>query len=138
MTRSIPQCAVDFTAQHEGCKLRAYQDSIGVWTIGFGHIEGVKPGQTINRSTALAYLRTDMQIAVRKLYSVLKPDVIEGLGEHQWAALLSFAFNVGCKAPKWGLWKHINAGKLDLVPVEMMKFTNAGGRRIPGLVQPPR
>jgi len=26
----------------EGCELEAYQDAVGVWTIGYGHIKGVK------------------------------------------------------------------------------------------------
>lgn len=137
MTRAIPQIAVDFVASHEGLKLTAYPDPAtggDPWTIGYGSTgPNIKRGLVINRTTALAYLRSDMQIAVRKLYGVLKPDVIEGLTEHEWAALLSFAFNVGCGA-KWGIWKHINAGRLELVPGEIMKFTRANGKIIKGLV----
>ena len=31
----------------EGCELNAYQDSVGVWTIGYGHTKGVERGMKI-------------------------------------------------------------------------------------------
>lgn len=133
MTRPIPKIAVDFVAAHEGLRLKAYLDSAGIPTLGYGHIEGVKMGDTCTQAQALAWLREDMHIAVRKLYSVLKPSVIDGLTTPQYAALLSFTYNLGAKA-SWTIWKRINAGELDRVPVELMKFVNAGGRRIKGLV----
>jgi lysozyme len=48
MTRSIPQCAVDFVSQHEGLRLNAYPDPAtggDPWTIGYGSTgPNVKPG----------------------------------------------------------------------------------------------
>jgi lysozyme len=35
--------------QFEGCRLDAYQDTAGVWTIGYGHPDGVTEGMTITR-----------------------------------------------------------------------------------------
>lgn len=133
MTRPIPESAVRFVSEHEGCKLTAYQDQVGVWTIGYGSITSVRPGMVITREQALIRLRVDMQIAVKKLYSVCKPEAIDRLTEHQYAALLSFTFNLGAKA-SWTIWRYVNAGKLDLVPAEMMKFTKAGGLVRKGLV----
>jgi len=118
----------------EGCFLKAYLCPAGVLTIGYGHTgPEVKPGQTMTKARALLVLRDDMQIAVRKLYSVLKPDVIDELTEEQYAALLSFTFNVGAKA-SWTLWKRLNNREWDRVPVELMKFTRAGGKVMKGLV----
>ena len=135
MARPIPKAALDFVAAHEGFKSEAYRCPAGIWTVGFGSTgPHVKPGMTITKATALKLLRDDMQIAVRKLYSVLKPGVIEGLTDHQYAALLSFAFNVGMKA-SWGIVRQLNAGKLDMVPGELMKFTKANGVQLKGLVR---
>lgn len=133
MTRPIPKAAVDFVAAHEGLRLKAYLDSVGVPTIGYGHIDGVKMGDVITKDQALAFLRDDMQIAVRKLYGVVRATRIDTLTNYQYAALLSFCYNLGA-GKGWTLWKHINAGKLDLVPGEMMKFTKAGGKQLKGLV----
>lgn len=137
MTRPVPDCAVRCVAKHEGLVLKAYPDPAtggDPWTIGYGHTgPDVKPGKSITKAEALGLLRSDMQIAVRKLYGVLKAPVIDGLTDEQYGALLSFAFNVGAKA-SWTLWKHINAGKLDLVPAEIMRFTRANGKVMKGLV----
>ena len=32
----------------EGCELEAYQDAVGVWTIGYGHTKNVQEGQKIS------------------------------------------------------------------------------------------
>ena len=44
----------------EGCRLIAYQDTVGVWTIGYGHTAGVHPGQTITQAQADAWLTEDV------------------------------------------------------------------------------
>ena len=135
MTRPIPQAAVAFTAAHEGLRLTAYLCPANVLTIGYGSTgPHVKPGMKITKAKALELLRDDMQIAVRKLYSVLKPGVIDGLTDEQYAALLSFAFNVGMRST-WGIVRQLNAGKLELVPGELMKFTKANGKQLKGLVR---
>ena len=51
--------------QFEGCKLTAYQDSVGVWTIGYGWTQPVdgKPiraGMTIKQETAERLLKTGL------------------------------------------------------------------------------
>lgn len=135
MTRPIPRAAIDFTAAHEGLRLTAYLCPANVLTIGYGSTgDHVKPGMTITKAKALLMLRDDMQIAVRKLYSVLKPGVIDGLTDNQWSALLSFAFNVGMRS-SWGIVRQLNAGRLEMVPGELMKFTKANGKQLKGLVR---
>ena len=133
MTRTIPQVAVDFVAEHEGLRLKTYLDSVNVPTVGWGHTgPDVKMGQSITREKALEYLRMDLGHAARRLASKVKPDVIDELADEQYAALLSFVFNLG--AGNWTIWKRLNAREYDRVPPELMKFVNAGGRRLQGLV----
>ncbi len=131
--RSIPKAAVDLVARWEGCKLTAYKDVVGIWTIGYGHIEGVQPGQKITKEEARELLAEDLKDAARKLYGVVKAPVLEELTANQWSALLSFVFNLGA-GKGWTIWKRLNARQFDQVPGEMMKFVNAGGRKIQGLV----
>jgi lysozyme len=132
--RSIPQLAVKFVASHEGLRTTAYQDSAGIWTLGVGHIDGVKQNDTCTKAKALLWLAGDMQIAQRKIYACIKPEVIDALTEHQWSALLSFVFNVGLSS-KWQIVKRLNARQFDQVPQELAKFVNAGGRKVMGLVK---
>lgn len=135
--RSIPDIAVSFIAKYEGMKLTSYPDPAtggDPWTVGYGSTgPHVTPGMTITKAKALGLLRDDVGHAVRKLYSVLTPAAIDSLDEAQWAALISFAFNLGAKKT-WSIWKHINTGKLDLVPGEIMRFTRANGKVMKGLV----
>jgi hypothetical protein len=58
------------------------------------------------------------------------------LKQNQFDALVSFAFNVGLGAlGKSTLLKKLNAGQYDAVPAELMKWTKAGGKELPGLVR---
>ena len=45
----------------ESCQLTAYQDSVGVWTIGYGHTKGVKKGDKITLYQAEQFLREDLK-----------------------------------------------------------------------------
>lgn len=132
MTRVICSDTIDFIKKGEALRLTAYKDSVGVWTIGWGHTgpEVVK-GLTITRAKALAYLKADLQIAANRLAGVVKAEVIELMTDHQYGALISFVFNCGAD-PKWGFWKVVNSKKWDAVPAYLMRFTKG---RVNGVMQ---
>ena len=48
----ISQEGISLIKKFEGCELEAYQDAVGIWTIGYGHIKGVKEGMTITKQQA--------------------------------------------------------------------------------------
>lgn len=132
--RAIPNEAVELVARWEGCELTAYYDIVGVLTVGYGSTgPHVKPGQKITQATAKSLLRDDLKIAARRLYGVVKGEVIERLTPGQYAALLSFVFNLGANAG-WTIWKKLNAGALDEVPGQLIRFNRAGGKVVRGLV----
>lgn len=132
--RPIPDAALDIVSRWEGCELTAYRDIVGVLTIGYGSTgPHVTPGLTITKAQARALLKDDLKIAANRVAARLKPDALAGLTENQYAALLSFTFNLGANA-KWSIWKVINAGAYDQVPAQLMRFINAGGKRVQGLV----
>ena len=49
---NISQEGIALIKKFEGCELEAYQDSVGVWTIGYGHTKSVKEGDKINQDEA--------------------------------------------------------------------------------------
>ena len=51
--RTASKKAVNLIKQFEGCRLTAYQDSVGVWTIGYGTTNADKSitGLTIKKGT---------------------------------------------------------------------------------------
>lgn len=119
----------------EGCVLTGYRDSAGVPTNGYGHTgPEVVVGQYITQEIADHNLSVDLGIADSRLKERVKPAALAALDDHQRAALISFVFNLGAN-PKWTIWADLNAGRLDDVPTQMMRFVNAGGVKLPGLVK---
>ena len=56
----ISKQGLDFIKSFEGLRLKSYQDSIGVWTIGWGHTRGVKKGQVITKEQAEQFILDDL------------------------------------------------------------------------------
>lgn len=116
----------------EGLRLSAYQDSGGVWTIGYGHTRGVKPGDRITEAQAEAYLREDTgwaQQAVRDLVRV-------PLSQGQFDALTSFTFNLGRGALEQStLLRKLNAGDYAGAQAEFARWVHDDGRVLQGLVR---
>ena len=78
-------------ATWEGFSGSAYQDIIGVWTIGFGSTSGVKQGQKIDPVAALQRKLTDVQ----KFEGAIKQCVTVPLHQYEYDAYLSLAYNIG-------------------------------------------
>lgn len=124
----------------EGCRLKAYLCSAGVWTIGYGHTgPDVHAGLIISQERADRLLEQDVQRFVRDVNSLVKVTLSTG----QFDALVSFAFNLGSDidadaiAEGLGdstLLKLVNAGRFDAAANEFPKWNKAGGRVIGGLV----
>lgn len=134
MTRRINAAGLAHIQQWEGCKLVSYQDVAGVWTIGYGHtsaagIPFVKPAMRINQIEADEILKSDL----KKFEERVERLVEVPLTDNQFAVLVSFDFNTG-KLHSSTLLKKLNAGDYDAVPGELMKWVNAGGKKVKGLV----
>lgn len=114
----------------EDCKLTAYQDVAGVWTIGYGHTRGVKRGDTISASQAEQFLREDLAVFEPKV-SKYKNLTTQG----RFDAVLDFCYNLGCgKYEGSTLKRKIEAwGKTADIQREFLKWTYAGGRPLDGL-----
>ncbi|HAZ0556965.1 TPA: lysozyme [Enterobacter hormaechei] len=119
----------------EGCKLTAYQDSVGVWTIGYGWTQPVdgKPiraGMTIKQETAERLLKTwlvSYESDVSRLVKV-------GLTQGQFDALVSFTYNLGARSLSTStLLRKLNAGDYAGAADEFLRWNRAGGKVLNGL-----
>ena len=95
----LSQNGVNFIKSHEALRLKAYQDSKGVWTIGWGHTKGVKPGDVITRAQAEQFIRDDFARVER----TLNADLVSGrdkplVTQNEFDALCSLVFNIGSGA----------------------------------------
>lgn len=129
----ISEQGLDFIKSFEGLRLKSYQDSIGVWTIGWGHTKGVKRGQVITRADAERFIRDDLAPIERHLTADLGED---GVLQCQFDALCSFCFNLGIGAYMHStLRKYVKAGRDADADREFGRWVRAGGRVLPGLVR---
>lgn len=134
MERRINAAGLSLVKQWEGCELVSYKDVAGIWTIGYGHtsaagIPFVKPAMRINSKEAEDILRDDLRKFEERVNRLVKVP----LNDNQYAVLVSFDFNTG-KLHSSTLLKKLNAGDYDAVPIELMKWVNAGGKKVKGLV----
>lgn len=117
----------------EGCRLEAYQDAIGVWTIGWGHTEDVQPGQKISQHQADVMLQSDLEIYEQGVEKLLWGIPVT---EAQFDALVCFAYNVGlANLGRSTLLKRLRGGDAAGAAAEFLKWTRAGGKILPGLVK---
>ena len=73
---------------------RPYRDPVGVWTIGYGHTEGVGPhSPRLTERQASELLERDL--AQRYEPHVERLPIARALNQHQFDALVSFVFNLG-------------------------------------------
>lgn len=123
--------------EFEGLRLSAYKDSAGVPTIGYGnitYIDGskVKMGDKITQEKADELFRYYADRFAKQVDAVVKA----ALNQNQFNALVSLAYNIGIGAfSKSTLLKKVNVNSCDSsIKNEFMKWVNAGGRKIQGLV----
>jgi len=121
------------TEQFEGLRLTAYQDSVGVWTIGYGHTgPDVYPGLTITQEQASALLLQDVATAVATVNRL----VTVPLTQNQFDALVDFVFNVGSgNFASSTLLRELNAGNTAGAAAQFLVWVYAGGVQVPGLLR---
>lgn len=116
---------LELTKKFEGCVLKAYQDVANVWTIGYGHTDGVEAGQTCTQAQADAWLLADVQTAV----SAVTKAVVVPLTQNQFDALVDFTFNLGEGAlRKSTLLKLLNTKNYQSAAVQFPLWNHANGR----------
>lgn len=112
----------------EGCKLSAYQDPVGVWTIGFGHTAGVKPGMVIDSDTAILLFKEDLK---KYEANVNKFMPIYHFTQNQYDAMVSYAYNIG------SINKLVDNGKRTLQEIsdDIPNHNKAKGKVLAGLTK---
>lgn len=122
--------AIELIKEFEKLRLEAYLCPAGVWTIGWGHTKGVKPGMKITEEQAEELLEEDMQEAIR-VVERLNAD----LSDNQYNALVSFVFNIGGSAFATStIRRKILANPNDKnIRKEFMRWVYADGEMLKGL-----
>lgn len=128
MMRPSP-AAYELIKEYEGLRLHAYQDSAGVWTIGWGHTGDVRRGQSITVHQAEALLALDIGIAA----AAVNRHVEAPLSQNMFDALVSFTFNFGEKRLAGStLLKKLNLGDYAGAADELLRWNKGtvNGRKV--------
>ena len=118
------------TEGFEQCRLMPYQDSGGVWTNGWGNTHNVKPGIAITLERA----NFDLLANVCDAVDAVNDNVTVVLTQHEFDALVDFAFNVGVGAFKGStLLKKLNAGDKSGAESQLAVWDKIKGVKSAGL-----
>ena len=106
----------------EGVRLTAYQDSVGVWTIGYGHTKDVKKGDRITQYQAEQFLREDLQ-----QFEAVANRVKRISTQGKFDAILDFIYNCGpANFESSTLKKYIEVGKATWeIQEQFLKWVNS-------------
>lgn len=135
---NVNRATLDLIKQWEGFRAAAYQDTGGVWTIGYGTTAaagvGVKPkaGMVITEAQAEKYLMA----AVGKTAAALATMVTKPTNENEFGAFVSLAYNIGVGAfAKSTALRRFNAGDKAGAVEALQWFIKDNGRTLQGLVR---
>lgn len=134
--RKINRRGKDLIKSFEGHSLRAYLCPANVWTISYGltriNNRAVRQGDVITAEESerlfdieLSHFERGVESATRRV----------SLNDNQFAALVSFAFNVGLGAlNRSTLLRKVLANPADpTIRAEFMRWNRANGKEIRGL-----
>ena len=132
----ISDNGLNLIKKFEGCRLTAYQDTVGVWTIGYGTTNADKAitgtticqGLRISQETADEWLRQ----SVDKKYGP-KVDKYSAYNwnQNEFDALVSFAYNIGSID---GLTASGSRSKEEIAD-KIQAYNKAGGKVLSGLIR---
>ncbi len=129
----ISQKGIDLVKSFEGLELKAYKDSVGILTIGWGSTGShVTAGMTITKEQAEQLLKKDLERFERGVSDLVKVP----LNQNQFDALCSFAFNLGLGNLKSStLLEKLNSLDYQGAANEILRWNRAGGKVLAGLTR---
>ena len=136
--RALNQAGLNLVEQFEGCKLQPYRDSVGIATIGIGtthYPDGTAVTMNdpaITKPEAYAFLQSHLQMDCTAVSGMVKVVI----NDNQFAALVSFAYNLGVNAlASSTLLKKLNSGDVQGAADQFLKWDHAGGVALLGLTR---
>lgn len=136
---TVSDKGIELIKKFEGLSLKPYLCPARIPTIGYGNTfyeDGSKVTMsdkliTAERATAmLKVVVSQFAVGVAKLIT------FKGVSQHQFDALVSFAYNVGLGNLKSStLLKRVNKNEMELASMEFKKWDKAGGKVLAGLTK---
>lgn len=140
----VSDIGIELIKHFESCKLQAYEDSVGIWTIGFGAIT-YPNGKKVQKGDKITQQEADDLL----LYHIIQKKLLvlgrinRDLQQQELDALVSFAYNAGTgyysggRYYDYNIWVNVNN---RLEGADMRRYweslaVTAGGKKLAGLVR---
>ena len=135
--KKISDKCLKLVKEFEGCRLTAYRDEVGVWTIGYGITNSdfkitkkiIRKGMKISKATAEKWLEESLN--KKYLPLVLEYDKQYNWDQNELDALVSFCYNIGSI-------KQLTADgtrSKTVVASKILQYNKAGGKVYRGLTR---
>ena len=129
---TVSAAALVSIALNEGYRGEAYQDAVGVPTVGYGETKGVTMKSRTTPDRALVQLLSSTEKHADDIRQCIKVP----LYQHEFDAYVSLAYNIGSK----NFCHSTLAGKLNTRDYkgacsEIRRWNKAGGKVLPGLTK---
>lgn len=129
----IVALAAPLVVHFEGWKLVPYRDPVGIVSDCAGHTATAKMGARNTHAECARKLRTDFE---EHWAGIARCAPLDRVSDEEAAAYLSFAYNVGTGAfCASTLVRKLNAGDRPGACAELSRWTRAGDKVLPGLVE---
>jgi lysozyme len=133
--KAASRVGIDLITSFEDLRLNAYDDGVGVWTIGFGttvYPNGVKvkKGDVCTKAQAVTFFQHDL----RRFEAAVNQAVKVVINQNQFDALTSLTYNIGEASFKGStLVKQLNAGNYKAAADQFLVWNKGGGKVMKGL-----
>ncbi|ENV02399.1 lysozyme [Acinetobacter sp. NIPH 817] len=135
--KTTSDIGINLITSFEDTRTKAYDDGVGIWTIGIGttvYPNGVKvkKGDTCTLEQAKSYFKHDLA----KFEKTVNESVIVPLTQNQFDALVSLTYNIGSGAFKGStLLKLLNKGDYKGAADQFLLWNKADSKVMKGLVR---
>jgi lysozyme len=122
--------------EREGMRRKAYRDVVGIWTICCGHTSAAGlPKVTPGLEKTLDQCRDILKKDVAKFEKCVEDVIDQPMSQHQFDAMVSLAFNIGCNAfSRSTVAREFNKGNHAKSADAFRMWKKAGGKTVAGLV----
>jgi lysozyme len=132
----VSKDCIKMIKHHEGVRLKPYQDPIGLWTVGVGHLIG--DGKTLPIEWFRTFTMDEVDELLKKDLQRFERGVLRlcpnNLTQSRFDALVSFAFNVGLgNLQASTLRQKHNRNDVLGAAKEFLRWNKAGGKVFRGL-----
>lgn len=134
---NVSDKAIKMIRHHEGVRVKPYQDAIGLWTVGVGHLIG--DGKTLpdewNRTLTMGEVDEILRKDLARFEAGVERLCPSGLTQPRFDALVSISFNFGLgNLQRSSIRMKHNRGEFEDAADSFLLYNKAGGKIFKGLV----